>query len=73
MIQARDYDSTLARMAGNIAAGLVASPAYQTPTGRVNVEQIRQDAMRVAVSLVKACRELAKQEAIDQFGVDSVK
>ena len=34
----RDYDATIARIAGNIAAALVTTPAYQDRAGTIDAE-----------------------------------
>lgn len=53
----RKYDSTLARMAGNIAAGLVTERGYSTP------EALAHDAIAFAKAIIK---QLEFEQATDE-------
>ncbi len=55
MSQPKDYDSTLARMAGNIAAGLAAKDD-------TSVDRIADDAVLIARTIVALCRALQAKE-----------
>lgn len=60
MNEKRKYDSTLARMAGNIAAGLVSTPYFQFGDG---VNGVRHHDELVAVAVDLASRIIAICEA----------
>ena len=52
----RDYDSTIARMAGNIAAGLLASPHFTYASFDDINERIAKDSVGIARAIVAETR-----------------
>ena len=50
-----DYDTTLARIAGNIAAGIVSNPDWRGASlmGRHDVDGVVEDALRIAFGIVE--------------------
>jgi hypothetical protein len=68
----KTYDSTLARIAGNIASGLV-SP-HDTFASRLNVEPIAGLAVALAQAIIKEAEGLYKvQQAEAEFVVQQEK
>ena len=63
----QDYDTTIARMAGNIAAGLVTSPHYRYyDTDRLCcVVKIVEDSVGVARAIVVEVRRTALPGAVN--------
>lgn len=63
MSPVKDYDSTIARMAGNIAAGLVSRPdlhctPYSSPEEVAQwVRGVSRLSVGVAVQIVRLCKE----------------
>lgn len=70
MSQPKDYDSTLARMAGNIAAGLVAMPSggpVNSVVGYDNrITAISNLSVDLADAIIKLCREKFKSPALGE-------
>jgi hypothetical protein len=56
-MQPKDYDSTVARIAGNIAAGLVGTPHFQHPDGVRNHSELVAVAVDLARRIVVVCRD----------------
>lgn len=63
MAREKDYDSTLARIAGNIAAGLVAAERQPVEVGHGSLPRICSTAMAMATTIVDLCRAEQRQQA----------
>lgn len=67
----RDYDSTIARIAGNIASGFASRPDLNcspyASTEQISgwVRSVSLLSVGLAVEIVKLCREAARNEAPD--------
>jgi hypothetical protein len=53
----RKYDSTLARMAGNIAAGLVGTPHFQHADGVQHHQELAAVSVDLARRIIAICEE----------------
>lgn len=58
-----DYDTSLARLAGNIASGLVSTQPWPNPSmSSDELDRIAADAVALASRIVNRVRALAPQE-----------
>ena len=57
----KDYDSTLARMAGNIAGGLAGRPEYHPKDSSADCNAIASDALLIAKILLAKLRKEGQQ------------
>lgn len=58
----KDYDSTLARIAGNVASGLVGTPHFQHRDGVVNHQELSAVSVDIAKRIIAVCRPPSTEE-----------
>lgn len=70
----RDYDSTVARIAGNIAAGLVTVGKFRRPDDSINTEDVTTVAVELARRIVVAVspRSVSLQPFQDPQDIDAI-